>query len=80
MFLQKNHSYTVIQLSFVAGKKAGVLATGVERGLGFKLFAGNDFSWRRNKGLETLVARATCRLIKTPQKQIQSKLRVHGYE
>ena len=76
MFLQKNHSYTVIQLSFVAGKKAGVLAAGVERGLGFKLFAGNDFSWRRNKGLETLVARR----VKTPQKQIQSKLRVHGYE
>lgn len=57
MFLQKNHSYTVIQLSFVTGKKAGVLAAGVERGLSFKLFARNDFSWRRNKGLETLVVR-----------------------
>ena len=53
MFPQKNHSYTVIQLSFVTGEKAWVLAARIERRLRFELFAGNDFGWRRDFVLAT---------------------------
>jgi hypothetical protein len=57
MLPQKNHSYTVVQLSFVTGKKARILAAGIERGLRFKLFAGNDFGWRRDNVLAALAPR-----------------------